>query len=84
MNTPVRQSRKTNAASSSVTVPITAVKKASRVKQTAPTKHKVKMMPEKKFQELKFKMKLNLTITNEERLLYREQRVLRDLKKFLG
>ena len=64
---------------------VTVLKKAKAVKQTAAKQRKkVKMMSEKKFQALKFKMRLNITISKKEREIYEEQRVLRDLKKFLG
>ena len=47
-------------------------------------KKKIKMMSEKKFKALQFKMILNITISKKEREIYHEQRVLRNLKKFLG
>ena len=47
-------------------------------------KKKVKLMSETKFKQLQMQIKMNLTTTKKDRELYKEQRVLRDLKKFLG
>ena len=41
-------------------------------------------MSEKKFQAIKFKMRLNIKISKKEKEIYEEQRVLRNLKKFFG
>ena len=59
---------------------VTAVKKAAR----PIIKKKVKLMSEKKFKALEFKMQLHITISKKEREIYNEQRVLRRLKRFLG
>ena len=44
----------------------------------------VKKMSEKKFQELKHLVKMNLTITRKDYELYREQKTLRKLNPYLG
>ena len=65
--------------------PNKAVKKTKEVKKAAATQRKhVKLMSEKKFQALRFKKRMNITISKKELEIYHEQRVLRDLKKFLG
>ena len=46
-------------------------------------KMKIKLMSEKKFQELRFKVqRLNITTSKKERQIFEEQRVLRRLKRF--
>ena len=63
----------------------TPAKKAKDLKQNAAVQRKkVKLMSERKFEALRFKKRMNITITEKEREIYEEQRVLRDLKKFLG
>ena len=59
-------------------------KTSTTAKKPAFKKKNVKMMSEKKFKALRFKMRLNITISQKEREIYQEQRVLRNLKKFLG
>ena len=75
-------SRKTNPKVSSVAV--AAVNKSLQVKTAAPAQMKktIKLMSTTKFEELKFKMRLNVTTTKQERQMYQEQCVLRKLKKF--
>ena len=70
---------------------VVAASKSVPIKKTSTTakkpafkKKNVKMMSEKKFKALQFKMRLNITISQKEREIYQEQRVLRNLKNFLG
>ena len=65
----------------------TACKKTRsvQVKKAAPTVNKkMKLMSVNKFKALEFKMRLNITTTEKERDTYKEQCVLRKLKRFLG
>ena len=58
-------------------------KTAAPRKKAAPTlKTNIKKMSEKKYMKLESKMKLNVTVSKEERQLYDEQRVLRKLARF--
>ena len=59
-------------------------KTSTTAKKPAFKKKNVKIMSEKKFKALQFKMRLNITISQKEREIYNEQHVLRNLKKFLG
>ena len=59
-------------------------KSTSALKAVPTDKKKVKFMPEKKFKALRFKVQLNITVTKEDRETYKEQCVLRKLKRFLG
>ena len=78
--------RKAMSSSSSFTaVPVTAVKKSARTK-VAPVlvKKNIKMMSEKKFKALRFRMRLHIEISSKEREMYEEQKMLRRLKRFIG
>ena len=64
--------------------PNTFLNQHQHVKAVPTDKKKVKFMPEKKFKALRFKVQLNITVTKEDRETYKEQCVLRKLKRFLG
>ena len=82
---PAKKVKKPSAGTHPATTTPPAVKKVTAVKRTAPImKKKVRLMSEKKFEALRFKMRLNITITKKERDTYKEQCVLRKLKRFLG
>ena len=82
---PAKKVKKASARTNPATTTPPAVKKVTAVKRTAPImKKKVRLMSEKKFEALRFKMRLNITITKKERDAYKEQCVLRKLKRFLG
>jgi hypothetical protein len=64
-----------------------ATNKATQLKATAPVfkKKNIKMMSENKFQALRFKVTtLSISSTKKEREMFKEQCVLRKLKRFLG
>ena len=74
-------------ASSPTQVSMTATNKATQLKATAPVfkKKNIKMMSENKFQALRFKVTtLSISSTKKEREMFKEQCVLRKLKRFLG
>ena len=74
-------------ASSPTPVPMATTNKATQMKATASVfkKKNIKMMSENKFQALKFKVTtLSISSSKKEREMFKEQCVLRKLKRFLG
>ena len=59
-------------------------KKQGRAPKISAAKKNIKVMSQRKFDELKLKVKMNLTTTKQDRETYKEQCVLRKLKSFLG